>query len=51
MNPNEMQPNPNMPQEEDQDQAIVEFLQELDDRITALEGKVASETPDTTEQP
>lgn len=43
MNPNDTQPDPNMPPEDDQEQMLVQFLQELDDRITALEEKVMGE--------
>lgn len=38
-----MQAPQNLPQEADQDQMIVDFLQELDARITALEEKETGE--------
>lgn len=40
MPPEQMQQQPNLPQEAEQDQMIIEFLQELEARITALEETV-----------
>lgn len=48
MPPEQMQP----PQEADQDQMIVQFLQELDNRVTSLEEKVNKDAEeDKTETP
>lgn len=56
MPPEQMQPPQdapqNLPQEADQDQMIVQFLQELDNRVTSLEEKVNKDTEkDKTETP
>lgn len=50
MPPVEPQVPQNLPPEADQDQQIIQFLQELEDRITALEEKVLKdEEEDKTE--
>lgn len=51
MPPVEPQVPQNLPQEADQDQMIVQFLQELDARITALEEKVMEDKENTTAKP
>ena len=46
MNPEDIQAPQETPQDPEQDKMIIDFLQELDDRITALEDKEKGEPKD-----
>ena len=50
MPPEQIQPPQNLPPEADQDQMIVEFLQELESRITALEEKLGKDKAEDIEE-
>ena len=52
MPPEQTQPPQNLPQEADQDALIIQFLQELENRVVALEEKMSKEdTEDAGEEP